>query len=119
MSTEQFEEVEDKDDLYFQRFNKIQGEFLKTLVTDEIIEEYRTQPLGQHSEPLERLLLYFRRLPMENKFAIKREEDTYKLIAFSSVRGNPPRVLDDEEYATIEDAYHGVFMKYINELMGS
>lgn len=121
MIAEQFEDVEDRDEVCFRRFNEVQGKYLKTLVNDDIIEEYRRQPLGQHSEPLERLLLFFRRLPMENKFAIKRDDDgaTYRIVAFSAHRGELPKVLDEEEYATVEDAYFGIFMKYINGLMES
>ncbi len=69
---EEATEIDDKDALYARRFDKMQRDFLKTLVCDEVIEEHRKKPLGQHSEALERLLLYFRRVPQIDKYAIKR-----------------------------------------------
>lgn len=52
---EEATESNDKDQLYFRRFDKIQRDYLKKLITPEIIEEHRRQPLGQHSEALERV----------------------------------------------------------------
>ncbi len=69
---EEATEIDDKDALYLRRFDKMQRDYLKTLVCSEVIEEHRRKPLGQHSEALERLLLYFRRQPKVDKYAIRR-----------------------------------------------
>src|SRR4029077_5133792 len=69
---EEATEINDKDTLYFRRFDKMQRDYLKELIRPEIIEEHRRQPLGQHSEALERVLLYFRRAKMEDKYALHR-----------------------------------------------
>ena len=121
MLPEEASEIEDKDEVYHRYFDEMQRNFLKTLVSDEIIEEHRNKPLGQHSEALERILLYFRRVSKVDQLAIKRDalSDTFKIVAFSGVRGTPPRLVEDEEYATIEEAYHGIFLKQLNELMES
>lgn len=118
---EEATEIEDKDDLYFRRFDKLQRDYLKGLVTPQIIEEHRRQPLGQHSEALERVLLYFRRAKMEDKYALHRAgpDGPYKIIAFSGVRGVSPRLVDDREYETMDEAYHGVFMRRVHDLMES
>jgi branched-chain amino acid transport system permease protein len=118
---EEATEVYNKDELYHRRFDKIQRDYLKTLVCDEIIEEHRNKPLGQHSEALERVLLYFRRAPMVDKYAIHRDRfnGSHKIIAFSGERGTSPRLVEDKEYATIQEAYHGVFMRRVNDLMES
>jgi branched-chain amino acid transport system permease protein len=118
---EEATEIDDKDALYQQRFDKMQRDYLKGLVCDEIIEEHRSKPLGQHSEALERLLLYFRRAPQVDKYAIRREsfEGPHKIVAFSGERGTSPRVVEDKEYATIEEAYHGVFLRRIYDLLES
>ena len=118
---EEATEIDDKDMLYHRRFDKMQREFLKKLVTDEVIEEHKNKPLGQHSEALERLLLYFRRALQEDKYAIKRNEQStaFKIIAFSGVRGISPRLVEDTEYSTLEEAYHGVFMRRVYDLMES
>ena len=67
----------------------MQRDFLKTLVCEEVIEEHQKKPLGQHSEALERLLLYFRRVPQIDKYAIRRDPRSrrYKIVAFSGIRG--------------------------------
>lgn len=118
---EEATETNDKDQLYFRRFDKIQRDYLKRLITPEIIEEHRRQPLGQHSEALERVLLYFRRTKMEDKYALHRAgpQGPYKIIAFSGTRGVSPRIVDDREFATVDEGYHGVFMRRVHDLMES
>ncbi len=118
---EEATEIDDKDELYHRRFDKMQRDFLKTLVCEEIINEHRAKPLGQHSEALERLLLYFRRAPQEDKYALHRAgpQGPYKLIAFSGVRGTSPRVVEDREYHSVDEAYHAVFMRRVHDLLES
>lgn len=118
---EEATEIDDKDDLYHRRFDKVLRDYLKTLVCDEIIAEHKSKPLGQHSEALERLLLYFRRAPQEDKYALHSggPKGPYKIIAFSGVRGMSPRIVEDKEYTSIDDAYHGVFMRRVHDLLES
>jgi branched-chain amino acid transport system permease protein len=118
---EEATEVDDKDALYHRRFDKMQRDYLKTLVCDDVIEEHRKKPLGQHSEALERLLLYFRRASQVDKYAIRREgiNGPHKIVALSGERGVSPRVVEDKEYETIEEAYHGVFMRRVYDLLES
>ncbi len=118
---EEATEIEDKDAIYHRRFDKMQRDYLKRLVCPEVIEEHRRKPLGQHSEALERLLLYFRRAPMDDKYALHRAgpDGPYKIIAFSGARGVAPRVVEDREYETVEAAYHGVFMRRVHDLLES
>ena len=118
---EEATEIDDKDDLYFRRYDKMQRDYLKTMITPEIIAEHKAKPLGQHSEALERVLLYFRRAKMEDKYALHRvgPDGPFKIIAFSGVRGVSPRVVEDKEYPTEEAGYHGVFMRRIHDLLES
>ena len=118
---EEATETRDKDSIYFRRFDKMQRDYLKTLISPQIIEEHRRQPLGQHSEALERVLLYFRRAKMDDKYALHRAgtNGPYKIIAFSGSRGVSPRLVDDREFATLDEAYHGVFMRRVHDLMES
>jgi branched-chain amino acid transport system permease protein len=118
---EEATETDDKDELFFRRFDKMQRDHLKKMICPEIIEEHRRKPLGQHSEALERVLYYFRRSPMEDKYALHHisASDRYKIIAFSGKRGVSPRVVEDREYESIDDAYHAIFMRRIHDLMES
>ncbi len=121
MSHEEETKIEDKDIVYRKYFDKKQCEFLKTLVCNEVIQEHKNNSHGQHSEPLSRLLHFFSSAPQENKYAIShgKNNHSFKIIAFSGVRGVPPHVVENKEFKTIEDAYHGVFLKRINDLMES
>jgi branched-chain amino acid transport system permease protein len=118
---EEATETANKDHVYFYRFDKMQREYLKRLVCPEVIEEHRRQPLGQHSEALERLLLYFRRHPQEDKYAVECLEPfkAYRIVAFSGQRGVAPRVVEDKVYASETEAYHGVFLRRVQDLMES
>ena len=121
MLPEEATEIEDKDALYFRRFDKMHREYLKTLVSDEVIAEFNAKPLGQHSEALERLLNYFRRQPQVDKYAVMVVEpfEAYKVVALSGHRGVAPRLVEDKTYPTIEDAHRAVFMRRIQDLLES
>jgi branched-chain amino acid transport system permease protein len=94
-------------------------EHLKTLVTSEIIEEHRQTLNGQHSEPLERLLVYFRTRPQEEKYAIMAADrfGGYRIVALSGHRGVAPRLVEDKIYSTQDEACHGVFMRRVQDLL--
>jgi branched-chain amino acid transport system permease protein len=118
---EEATEIQDKQDIYYRRFGKKWRDHLKTLVTDELIEEHRQKPLGQHSDALQRLLNYFRCAPIPDKYAIYEVETfkAYKLVALTGVRGMPPRVVDDKIYSSLDEAYHAVFLRRVNDLLES
>jgi branched-chain amino acid transport system permease protein len=119
MLPEEATETRDKDILYWRRYDKMQRDYLKKLISPEVIEEHRRCPLGQHSEPLERLLLYFRRAPMSDKYAIIAVEPfkAYRIVALTGQRGVAPRLVEDRIYASQDEAYHGVFMRRIQDLL--
>jgi hypothetical protein len=98
-----------------------QRERIKALITDELIEEHRAKPLGQHSDALERVLNYFRRQPLPGKYVIVATEPwkEYKLGVLSGVRGKTAEILDDETFATEEEAMHGVFLRRVRDLRGA
>jgi branched-chain amino acid transport system permease protein len=121
MLPEEATETFDKDHIYHRRFDKLQRDFLKTLVSPEVIEEHRVQPLGQHSEALERLLLYFRRHPQVDKYAIEALEPfkSYRIVALSGHRGVAPHDVEEKIYASPAEAYHGVFLRRVQDLLES
>lgn len=114
-------ETGDRDNVYRQFYDKMQAKYLKTLVCDEVIEEYKNNPLGQHSEPLSRLLHYFSSAPQKNKIAIKHDSqsDKFNLIQLSGKRGMPPYEIQGESYNSLEEAYQAVFLKRLDILMQS
>lgn len=121
MLPEESTETKDKDLVYWRRYDKMQRDYLKSLISPELIEEHKRSPLGQHSEPLERLLLYFRRQPLSDKYAITVIEPfkAYRIVALSGQRGVAPRIVEDKIYASQDEAYHGVFMRRVQDLLES
>lgn len=121
MLPEEATETHDKDLVYLRRFDKMTRDYLKTLVCEEVIEEHRKNPLGQHSEALERLLIYFRHQPQVDKYAIIVIEPfkAYRIVALSGQRGVAPRVVEEKIYATEKEAYHGVFLRRVQDLLES
>ncbi|GGC77081.1 branched-chain amino acid ABC transporter permease [Chelatococcus reniformis] len=119
MLPEEATETKDKDLIYWRRYDKMQRDYLKSLISPEIIEEHRKSPLGQHSEPLERLLLYFRRAPLADKYAITvvKPFQAYRIVALSGQRGVAPRIVEDKVYPTQDEAYHGVFLRRVQDLL--
>jgi hypothetical protein len=98
-------------------FDQMTRAYLLSVLNDELIEEHRSGSSVHPSEPLARLLAWCqRRLPSE-QYALKAEADgTFRLVAFSGRRGQPPSYLGDERYATLQEARHGVFLHHIRDL---
>lgn len=121
MLPEEATETVDKDQIFARRFDKMQRDFLKRIVTPEVIAEHQRRPLGQHSEALERLLIYFRRQGQVDKYAIlvTREFESYKIVGLSGHRGTAPRLVEDRAYPSINDAYHALFLRRIQDLLES
>ena len=121
MLPEEAAETRNKDMIYFRRFDKMQRDFLKKLITPEIIEEHRQKPLGQHSEALERVLTYFRRAQQNDKYAITVIEPfkAYRIVALSGVRGVAPRLVEDRIYETPNETYHALYMRRVQDLLES
>jgi len=119
---EEATDVHDKQVLYYRRFNKRLRDRLKTMITPELIDEHKRDPLGHHSDELARVLNYFRRGEMADKYVIHRmipAEERFRIMAVSGQRGMPPRLVDDREYDKIIDAYHAVFLLRVNDLLES
>ena len=119
---EEATEIHDKQEIYFRRFNKRLRDHLKTLITPDLIKEHQEAPQGKHSDQLSRVLNFFRRGEMPDKYVImrlKEGEDEYRVMAVSGVKGTPPRVVDDKIYTNLNEAYHAVFLLRVNDLLES
>lgn len=118
---EQATDIRDKQTIYIKRFDKTVRDHLKTLITDELIAEHRKNVAGPHGDALERLLNYFRRAAIVDKYAILAVKPfaEYRIVALSGRRTVPPRLVDDQVYATPEEAQHAVFLRRIQDLKDS
>lgn len=118
---EEATDIRDKQVIYLRRFDKRLREELKRLATSEVIEEHRRRPTGVHSDALQRLLNYFRRASIIDKYAIlcTKPFADYRIVALSGRRGVPPRIVDDQAFASPEEAIHAVFLKRVQDLLES
>ena len=119
---EEATEIYDKQEIYYRRFNKRLRDHLKTLITPELVKEHKDAPQGKHSDQLSRVLNFFRRGEMPDKYVImrlKEGQDKYSVMAVSGVKGTPPRVVDDKIYENLNEAYHAVFLLRVNDLLES
>jgi len=102
-------------------FERNLRERLRSWITPALIAEHQAKPLGQHSDHLERMLNYFRKAPIPDKYAVYCEEPfaKYRIVALSGLPGVPPRVVDDKTYDSLDAAYHAVFLRRVNDLRAS
>jgi branched-chain amino acid transport system permease protein len=118
---EQAVDMPDKQAIYVKRFDASLRDELKRLISDELIEEHRTTMGKRRSDSLERVLAYFRRAALADKYAVLAVKPfaEYRIVALSGRRGVPPRIVDDQVFKTPEEALHGVFLKRVRDLMDS
>ena len=111
--------IRDKQTIVTRRFDGVVRDELKLLITDELIEEHRRTEGQRRSDALERVLTYFRRAAIADKYAILASKPfaEYRLVALSGRRGVPPRIVDDRTYATTDEALHAVFLKRVQDLL--
>ena len=91
---------------------------LRPLVNEDLIDEHRRKPLGQHSDALERLLLLFHQAPTYALYA-RRPCREYQMIRLPVVAGAGPVPLDDVIYTDKNAALHAVFLRHLEDFMRS
>jgi hypothetical protein len=107
----------DKDVLVRSHFDQMTRAYLRSVLSDEVIEEHRTGQAGHPSEPLSRILAWCQRRPLSEQYAVKAEADgSFRLIGFSGRRGQPPHYVGDESYVSLREARHGAFLRHIRDL---
>ena len=85
-------------------------------ISDEIIEEHAENPIGQHSDDLQRVLHYFRRQPNDGKYVIIETERSkeWAIGVLSGERGTAPEILE-ERFESPEKAAHEIFVRRVSE----
>ncbi|RBI59831.1 inner-membrane translocator [halophilic archaeon] len=87
-------------------------------IDDEVIAEHENNPIGQHSDDLERILTYFRRQPVEDKYVLVETEkdEEWRIGKTPGIRGETPEIVDEQTFDSQEEAEHGLFLKRIENL---
>ena len=120
MLPEEATETHDKDMVYLRRFDKMQRDYLKTLVTPEVIEEHRRSS----ARPTQRgaasgCCIYFRGQPQVDKYAITVRRAIQGLShcrAVRASRGRPARGRR-QNLSRPGGGFHGVFMRRVQDLL--
>ena len=116
-------DIHNKQIIYSRRFNSRLRNYLKTLINDEVIAEHKANPVGKHSYELTRLLNYFRKAEVPDKYAVAQigplKDSQYKIFAFTGDPEKPPRVVDERVYSSKNEAYHAIFLLRVNDLLES
>ncbi len=91
---------------------------LRPLITPELIAEHRRTPLGQHSEPLQRVLNYLGALPIDGKLITEHDGAEHwfvsRLVGFPAVRAD--RILGP--FDTEGAAMDAVFRQRLEDVFG-
>lgn len=118
---QQAPEIKDKSDIVGRVFERSLRDRLRAWINPDLIAEHQAKPMGQHSDHLERMLNYFRKAPIPDKYAVYCEVpfESYRVVALSGLPGVPPRIVDDKIYPTLDEAYHAVFLRRVNDLRAS
>lgn len=107
----------DRDFQVRDHFDRMTRGYLRSVLSDDLIEEHRRGDLGHVSEPLARLLAWCRRRPPGEQYAVKAEADgSFRLVRFAPRRGQAPSYIGDERYATLQAARHGAFLRHVSDL---
>jgi branched-chain amino acid transport system permease protein len=99
---------------YFERFDRNIRHYLRTILSDELIEEHRISPLGRHSDALERVLNYFRRPPHFGLYADK--SGSLRMIHLPVIPGEGPQFVSETLYQNKEEGAHAVFLAHVDLL---
>lgn len=91
---------------------------IRPRVTPEIVEEHKNNPIGHHSDDLERVLIYLRKHhgQMAGKYilvcTIPHQE--WRVAMNTGRRNEPPQLLE-ETYTDRYEAEHGIFLMRLKD----
>ena len=108
----------DRQLLAYVRFTEELTARMRPLISEDLIEEHRRQPLGQHSDTLMRLLNIFRRIPAYALYS-RTPCREFQVIRLPVQEGSQPTPIDDVVYTNQNEALHAVFLRNLEDFMRS
>jgi len=106
----------DRQLLVHARFTEELKAQMRPLISEDLIEEHRRQPLGQHSDTLMRLLNMFRRAPVYALYS-RTPCREFQVIRLPVTEGSEPTPIDDIVYTDQNEALHAMFLRNLEDLM--
>jgi branched-chain amino acid transport system permease protein len=109
----------DRQELVIARWTRQQRTEIRGLIDDDLLEEHRRDPLGRHSDRLQRVLQFFRRQPQRGKYIVvmTRPWEEYRIGVLPGRRGSTAKVLDAPTFGSEAEALHGIFVRRVEDLM--
>jgi branched-chain amino acid transport system permease protein len=109
----------DRNQIAFARWDKRMRESLRPLLTRKVIAEHKRDPVGIHSDALDRVLNYFRRPNLLDRYAIvcTRPFKQWRVARMTSVPGQAPIFVDQRSYNSEAKAAHAVFLLHVEQTM--
>jgi hypothetical protein len=116
--SDQVTQTRDRAAIALEMWDKRMRSALRPLLTKKIMGEHRRDPTGYHSDPLKRVLNYFRRSPGLPPYVIvcTRPFREWRVARLSGVRGIPPAFVDERKFSSEAKAMHAVFLLRVEEL---
>ncbi len=91
---------------------------IKPRITSEIIDEHRRQPIGKHSDQLERVLIYLRKnhLEMAGKYILvcTKPHKEWRIAEIAGDHDQAPELLE-HSFSDRHEAEHALFVKRLRD----
>lgn len=109
----------DRSQIAFARWDMRMREAIRPLLTKKIIAEHKRDPVGLHSDALDRILNYFRRPNLLDHYAIvcTRPFKQWRVARMTRVSGQGPVFADERSYNSEAKAAHAVFLMHAEQTM--
>ncbi len=109
----------DRGRIAFARWDKRMRESLRPLLTRKIIAEHKRDPIGIHSDALDRVLNYLRRPNLLERYVIvcTRPFKQWRIARMTGVADETPAFTDARPYNSEAKAAHAVFLKHVEQIM--
>jgi branched-chain amino acid transport system permease protein len=109
----------DRSQIAFARWDKRMRESLRPSLTKKIIAEHKRDPVGIHSDALDRVLNYFRRPNLLERHVIvcTRPFKQWRIARMTGIPGEAPVFVDERTYTSEARAAHAVFLLRVEQMM--
>ncbi len=116
---DQINDFADRDPLALARWDIRTRTAIRSLLTNELIAEHRSDPRGHHSDTLKRVLNYFRRSGALTPYVVICAQPfrEWRVARLTGVRGHGPVLVDEQTFNSEAEAMHAVFLKRVDETM--
>lgn len=107
----------DPSEIVRNRFRTWAEDQARARLSDDLIREYDDQPIGQHTDGLERLLVWMRTAPLtEREIIVALEDGSFILGRLPGHRGGVTRIVEGTRVPTRVDAERLVFHRRVKAL---